>query len=516
MAAEALLSSTPDGRRANARPPDTFLRRLAPLACAALAAAAFAAPTRAAELVEIRVGVHPGFTRVVFELDSEAGYSVARPAAEGASDELVVDLAAHSLRRVVTSRSDLVETVRIEPTEHGSVARIRLRGSAVAVADTLLLHPPRIVIDLRRPSPSLAAAETQSAQAEPGEPPASEPAPATEPGGVDEAAQAPSPPPLAEEPALTPDAESADAIEPEEAATAGAAETAPEEIPGEPSVMDEHAQELAGGETVPGEAPPPVTQGGEEAPETARAFEPEPTPAQAARPEAGTGRPVAAPGGSATGLPAPFDDPALLVAAAGALALMLLLVAVRSRRRRAQPRLPEFPPFEEEPDSSEEPVVEARAEDDLGPLAMPRARELGGETRPPQRSSIFDAGYDVEHEEDATLRPGLESAGEPSRSSGPGFAGAALPVPRASGAESDRRVEDLERRLAHLEKRLEEVSEVKDRLDRQLATQNEELRVQRAAIARTQRVLRNLSRPEDVATEPAPKGPGSEPPGGMR
>jgi hypothetical protein len=275
--------------------------------------------------------------------------------------------------------------------------------------------------------------------------------------------------------------------------------------------LDEHAQELAGGETVPGEAP--AQEVGEEAPETARAFEPEPTPAQEARPEAG--RPVATPGRSGTGLPAPFDDPALLLAAAGALALVLLLVAVRSRRRRARPRLPEFPPFEEAPDSAEEPVVEARAEDDLGPLAMPSARELGGETRPPQRSSIFEPGYDVETEESGALRPGFESLEEPSHASGSGFAGAA-PVLRATGPESDRRVEDLERRLAHLEKRLEEVSEVKDRLDRQLSTQNEELRVQRAAIARTQRVLRNLSRPEDAATEPAPKGPGSQPPGGMR
>jgi septal ring factor EnvC (AmiA/AmiB activator) len=70
--------------------------------------------------------------------------------------------------------------------------------------------------------------------------------------------------------------------------------------------------------------------------------------------------------------------------------------------------------------------------------------------------------------------------------------------------------------VAHLEKRLEEVAEVKDRLDRQLATQNEELRVQRAAIARTQRVLRNLSQNPDSATEPALKGPGSQPPGGLR
>ena len=48
------------------------------------------------------------------------------------------------------------------------------------------------------------------------------------------------------------------------------------------------------------------------------------------------------------------------------------------------------------------------------------------------------------------------------------------------------------------------------------AAQTEELRVQRAAIARTQRAVRNLARPEDdeqEATEPAlrePNGPGSK------
>ena len=42
------------------------------------------------------------------------------------------------------------------------------------------------------------------------------------------------------------------------------------------------------------------------------------------------------------------------------------------------------------------------------------------------------------------------------------------------------------------------------RLERQVAAQSEELRVQRAAIARTQRALRTLSRgEEEKATEPA-------------
>ena len=51
--------------------------------------------------------------------------------------------------------------------------------------------------------------------------------------------------------------------------------------------------------------------------------------------------------------------------------------------------------------------------------------------------------------------------------------------------------------MALLEQRLEEVIDAKDRLERQVSAQTEELRVQRAAIARTQRVLRTVVRPED-------------------
>ena len=48
----------------------------------------------------------------------------------------------------------------------------------------------------------------------------------------------------------------------------------------------------------------------------------------------------------------------------------------------------------------------------------------------------------------------------------------------------------------------------RERLERQVAAQSEELRVQRAAIARTQRALRSLSRSEEEqATEPALREP---------
>jgi len=100
-------------------------------------------------------------------------------------------------------------------------------------------------------------------------------------------------------------------------------------------------------------------------------------------------------------------------------------------------------------------------------------------------------------------------APEPSRSGEEeARASAATPVqvPPAGTAASDAPAgPELERRMAHLERRLEEVVDAKERLERQVAAQTEELRVQRAAIARTQRVLRSIARPEDDGPESGPK-----------
>lgn len=85
-------------------------------------------------------------------------------------------------------------------------------------------------------------------------------------------------------------------------------------------------------------------------------------------------------------------------------------------------------------------------------------------------------------------------------------AAAAPPPPRADD-EVLRLVRELERRLTGIEQRLAQTAESRERIERQIVAQTEELRVQRAAIARTQRVLRTLARPEDLASEPAPRGP---------
>ena len=80
--------------------------------------------------------------------------------------------------------------------------------------------------------------------------------------------------------------------------------------------------------------------------------------------------------------------------------------------------------------------------------------------------------------------------------------------PAGGAGDVARLVQELERRVAQMETRLDESIDARERLERQVAAQSEELRVQRAAIARTQRALRTINRSEDEqATEPALREP---------
>ena len=86
-------------------------------------------------------------------------------------------------------------------------------------------------------------------------------------------------------------------------------------------------------------------------------------------------------------------------------------------------------------------------------------------------------------------------------------------MPAVGGASEDTQqmFGEMMRRMEALESRCDELVDARDRLERQVAAQTEELRVQRAAIARTQRAVRNLGRGEEDeeqdATEPALRDP---------
>ena len=69
----------------------------------------------AAEIVEVRVGRHAEFTRVVFELDRQVGYRIERSSPTADASELVVSLEATSIPRRIQSSSSLIEQVEVEP-----------------------------------------------------------------------------------------------------------------------------------------------------------------------------------------------------------------------------------------------------------------------------------------------------------------------------------------------------------------------------------------------------------------
>jgi len=126
------------------------LRRLSCIATALASLAILAGPAWSARVVEVRVGNHPGFSRVVFELDAPAGYRFERREV-GGGEEIVVELSAASTPRKIVSGSAMVAGVVLEQSGTASVARIRLRGASPRVKELILGGPPRIVLDVMRP-----------------------------------------------------------------------------------------------------------------------------------------------------------------------------------------------------------------------------------------------------------------------------------------------------------------------------------------------------------------------------
>ena len=94
--------------------------------CTALAV--LAVPALAARVVDVRVGQHPTFTRIVFELDQMRGYRLER---DGDADVLVVSLDASATPESIAARG-MVERVVVEQAVGGAVARIYLKGKAAS------------------------------------------------------------------------------------------------------------------------------------------------------------------------------------------------------------------------------------------------------------------------------------------------------------------------------------------------------------------------------------------------
>jgi hypothetical protein len=125
---------------------------------------------------------------------------------------------------------------------------------------------------------------------------------------------------------------------------------------------------------------------------------------------------------------------------------------------------------------------------------------------PTETNSLFDDAGGIVGEDasegDAPMNQDMDLPADPRKSPPappPRMGGSAAPSP-----DMARMLQELERRMQTLEAKLDEANEAREKLERQVAAQSEELRVQRAAIARTQRALRTMTRgDEDKATEPA-------------
>ncbi len=509
----------------------------------------------AAEVVEVRVGRHPDFTRIVFELDRAAGYRIERSDPSAKNSELIVSLEAASIPRRIQSSKSFIEQVVVEPNGARSVARIRLARGGLKLKEMILASPPRIVLDvISEQDVATRASATRTVAATTAKPtisPSTSPTPSVA---------------KTEAPAATPTLAANATARPGAAAKPSMPTSMPTSTPtpgtrllATTAKSDPATSKTTTPSTTPSSLPsnlpstPPSTPPPSAAP---------PSDSLAAKPGSDTGGVpgewndggasggadgsdagalAGTPGGSADGesgaSTAAADEPSkarpmmvksssddeggglMTWALAGiGLAVVAFVGLAVARRRRASSDLdgdgdePAASPFgDEEQDamrSSSESSNPFAALSGAGSLAAPAA---AANTLTPPRA--LDMKQDKKPESslfDDTEEKTMESMEVISRSQ----VNESLGGPPMMGGASDelqQMFREMQRRVAALESRIDELVDARDRLERQVAAQTEELRVQRAAIARTQRAVRNLARPEDAAddepTEPALRDP---------
>ncbi len=395
----------------------------------AFAVALLAAAASAANLTDVRVGVHGDHTRIVLETDGKAPYIV-----DAGEKEIIVHVDAAATAEAVTAKSPHLIWVKVEPTQIGADVRLQLKQPADVKA-LVLTGPDRIVLDLY--------------------PRKSTPAPLPAPELIPEEAPAPT---AEAEPAIPPEPD--EAMLPEQAAPSSEELAANAEV--EQAAAEAEAETpMASAEEAPAETP---MAAGEEAP--AEAAAPEAPTEDVAQAPAPTSEPPQSPVTPAAPAGSRFGSPYLL--AAVAVALLIVFVFLR-RRLRAAEKAPRPTRRDEAPAPFEPPQ---------------RAVAVGAP------SATGESLFDVESEAIGPLPKDDE----------------ALPGMRRASVGADAG-DESERRMAHLERRIEELVDARERLERQVAAQTEELRVQRAAIARTQRVLRTVApRGEDEPSSEPMKG----------
>ncbi len=451
----------------------------------------------ASEVVDLRVGSHPEFTRVVFELDTPTGYRIERASPEPGVSELVVSIDASSIPRKIQSTKSLIGLVRITPNGDRAVARIRLNHAGLRLKEMILANPPRIVLDVLAP---VVAAKKAPAPAVVKAPKPVPPKPKVLPKEAPPVRRAAPElaPPVAPEPEK-PKARSVTMAKPKAKPVVPAAEPSEGGIP---SMGMEPKRAAASSPSASPEGAEKVAE------QPARRVEQKPTPAPAKRP------PLARQPSKtlAKKLPrAPSEQSAssgvgtvgVVLAAVGVLVLVVFLAQRRRRSAADEPEADGFAGSDDNPFSSLLSTADSAADGASGEMGF------GGVEQEVDAVEVKEA----EPVDEPVRRGGsMELDGAQTVVTGVGAAPVIGSVDVASGLggseEVSRMVQEFERRIASLETRLDEVVDARERLERQVSAQTEELRVQRAAIARTQRAVRNLSRPdEDGPTEPALRDP---------
>jgi len=443
---------------------------------------------RVARVVDVRVGVHADHTRVVIELDTPSGHQVERQEARG-DGALAIRVDARAERRRIVSRGPLVEAVTLEPGDGGTLARIALREAGLDYSEMVLDAPPRIVIDVRRPALAAAARAGTVATAPP--------------DTLGQTEQE-------ERSSFVPPASYRALVEAQQAAAAAAvaavplAPLDPEAWPAEelPPVAAASAPSAVMAPPAPVASPPPQAM-----PSAAPVAEAPDRSLSGARQGAGLPPAINSLIVQLRSRLSGFDLTSTMLVLAALAASLIVYRRVSVRRMRALAL-----------GKGEDQAIFGDASPSESAIEAPWATE----------PAIPAWDLPLDEETPALAEAPALTLVVPRDDPREGWQSLAIPpaelVITASFADSDASpfvtpdeppdefVAALEQRIGRLEGRIEELFESRERLERYAAAQNEELRVQRAAIARTQRVLRGIIRPEDQTAEaelqqaPAPPG----------
>jgi len=485
--------------------------RARPSRCFSVVSAAFlllaATPAWAARVLDVRVGHHPTYARVVFELDSPTGYRVERHTPVPGVSELVITLDASSeTESLVTRDQSLIEGIELSFDGDRSVAQIRLARDGLKLKEMILASPPRIVLDVLSEKKAAQAAPSV-AKAEP-EPKAIEPEKVVK--------TEPSAPVVVEKPAPAPAIAQKPAGEPPESPSLAATERPVPAAPGSarptsPSGSQPPQLALA---TPPAATPvvPPIPAASRPPPKPAaqpRSVPPS-RPAAAARP-----RPQPKPAAVPPPAEESFFTGTVMMAVGAVVVLALGAVGLAWRRRSSSDaeddefdgaELDEEDPFA---GFDADPAADVEAAGQQGDTEEFAFADEEGEAAKAANDQELAVSDDSEPQEGSDMDQQISENASTVMLNSPPIASVGVSEQAGDSADVMRMFTEFERRVASLETRLDEAVDARERLERQVAAQTEELRVQRAAIARTQRAVRNLSRPEEDAapTEPALRDP---------